>query len=84
FNASWTHQISERISLCIGGGYSLSSFQSTPTGTERSFSATAGASYLLSDTVSTVARYSFFNRSSNFAGRTFADNIFLLSLTKRF
>jgi len=84
FSAGWTHQISERTSLGLGGSYSLSSFETTPSGTERSFSATAGASYLLSDTVSTVARYSFFNRSSNFAGRTFADNIFLLSLTKRF
>lgn len=84
FNGSWTHQISERTTLGLGGGYTLSNFQTTPAGTEHFVSATAGASYLLTETLSTVARYSFFDRTSNFAGRSFTDNLFLVGLTKKF
>jgi len=84
FNGFWTHQISDRTTLGVGGGYSLSSFQTASPGTEHFISATAGASYLLTETLSTVARYSFFDRTSNFAGRSFTDNIFLVGLTKRF
>lgn len=84
FNVSWTHQVSERTSVGAGAGYTRSNFQTTPSGDENTFSASAGASYLLTSTVSTVARYAFFDRSSQFAGRSFTENVFLVGITKRF
>ncbi|MEO8715906.1 MAG: outer membrane beta-barrel protein, partial [Acetobacteraceae bacterium] len=84
FSASWNHQISDRTTLAVGGTYSRTTFQTAGSVNERFLSASAGASYLLTETLSTVARYSFFDRSSNFAGRSFTDNLFLVGLTKRF
>jgi uncharacterized protein (PEP-CTERM system associated) len=81
---SWTHLISERTSLGTSASYTLSTFHTTTTGTERFLAATAGVSYRLSETVSTIARYSFFDRNSNFAGRSFTDNVVLVGVTKRF
>lgn len=81
---SWTHLISERTSLGASASYTLSTYQAATPGTERFVAATAGVSYLLSETITTVARYSFFDRNSNFAGRSFTDNVVLLGITKRF
>ena len=68
FNGSWTHQISPRTTLGVGGGYTLTDYQTTPSGTEHFVSATAGASYLLTDAVD--RRALFVLRSHiKFAGR---------------
>ncbi len=84
FNVSWTHQVSDRTSVGAGGGYTMSTFQTAPSGNEHLVSASVGASYLITPTVSTVARYAFFDRSSQFAGRSFTENVFLVGVTKRF
>lgn len=84
FNVSWTHQVSQRTSVGVGGGYTMTTFQTTPSGTENFVNVGAGASYQITPTVSTVARYSFFDRSSQFAGRSFTENVFLVGVTKRF
>lgn len=84
FSVAWTHQLSQRTTLGVGGGYTMTTFQTTPSGTEHFVNATAGVSYLITPTVSTVARYAFFDRSSQFAGRSFTENVFLVGVTKRF
>ncbi len=84
FMGSWRHQVSERTTLGASASYTLTTFQTTLPGNERFVAATAGVSYRLSETLSTVARYSFFNRNSDFAGRSFVENVILIGVTKKF
>ncbi len=84
FTAAWTHQLSERTSLGASGSYTTTTVQTVSAGRERVVAATAGASYRLSETISTVARYTLLDRDSDYAGRSFTDNVFLVGITKRF
>ncbi len=82
--ASWTHLVSERTSVGAGASYTRLAFQTASAGHERVLGLTTGISYRLSETISTVARYSFLDRASEYAGRSFTDNIVVLGISKRF
>ncbi|MDQ2803415.1 MAG: outer membrane beta-barrel protein, partial [Pseudomonadota bacterium] len=82
--ASWLHQLSERTNLTAGASYSRTSLGTTTGGRERFLAASAGISYLLSETISTTARYTFFDRRSTFQDRSFDDNVVLLAVSKKF
>ena len=84
FGATWTHEVSARTSLGASASYTLTHYQTAAPGNERFVTATAGVSYRLSETLSTVARYSFLDRASDFAGRGFTENVVLLGVSKRF
>ena len=82
--ASWMHSMSERIRLGLVGSYTMTSFQTAPHGSERFVGGSVGLSYLLSESVSSVIRYTVYDRRSDYAERSFAENILLIGVTKRF
>ncbi len=84
FIASWIHDVSERTSVGASASYGRNSFSSTVSGGESFIAATAGVSYRVSESLTTTARYSYFDRWSDFAGRGFTDNIVLLGISKKF
>jgi uncharacterized protein (PEP-CTERM system associated) len=83
-SATWTHAVSERTRVGLSGSYTLTSFQTSPSRNESMVGGSAGITYLLSETLSSVARYTIYERASNYPGRSFAENIVLVGVTKRF
>lgn len=83
-SATWTHDVSERTRVGFSGSYTLTSFETTPSHNESLWGGSAGITYLLSETLSSVARYVIYERASDYPGRSFAENIVLVGVTKRF
>jgi uncharacterized protein (PEP-CTERM system associated) len=80
--AAWTHQISPDLVGTATASYSLGS----PLAGEHSNSlvASVGLQYILSETVSTFARYTFYDRQSSIAGDSFYQDLFLVGIVKQF
>jgi uncharacterized protein (PEP-CTERM system associated) len=79
---SWTRQFTADLKGTATVSYSLGS----PTAGEHSNSllASVGLQYILSETVSTFVRYSFYDRQSDIAGLSFYQDLVLVGITKQF
>jgi uncharacterized protein (PEP-CTERM system associated) len=79
---SWTHQFSPDLVLTATASASIGS----PTAGTSSKSYVAGLSlqYILTDTVSTFARYSFYDIQYSTGGQSWYQDIFLVGITKQF
>jgi uncharacterized protein (PEP-CTERM system associated) len=80
--ASWSHQISPDLIGTATASYSLGS----PLAGQHSNSlvASVGLQYILSETVSTFARYTFYDRQASIAGESFYQDLFLVGIVKQF
>lgn len=79
---SWAHQFSEALTMSTTGSYTSSHISSF--GNQQSLVASIAMQYLLSETLSAIARYSYFDRNSPGVGQTFTQNLFLVGLSKQF
>lgn len=79
---SWTHQLSEVLTLSSSAAFSTS--QIPGTGTQQSVAANIGMQYLISDTVAVSAQYSFLDRISNTPGLSFTQNMVIVGISKQF
>lgn len=79
---SWTHELSPDLVSVVSASYSTG----TPTAGNSSNSvvATASLQYLVSDTVTTFARYTFYDIQSSIAGQSWYQDIVLVGVTKQF
>jgi hypothetical protein len=80
--ASWVHQLSDVLTLSSGAAYGTS--RGFGTGDEQSVSASVGIQYLLTETWTTYARYSYFNQVSSTPGVGYYQNLVLVGVTKTF
>jgi uncharacterized protein (PEP-CTERM system associated) len=87
----WTHQLDTdtQTNLSFGGGTQklgsrFITVNQTAPANESFFTAQLAASRQLSETLSANAQYTYFDRSSDFPGRSYNQNVFLVGLTKRF
>lgn len=85
---TWTRQISEDLSMTSSGSYGVSSIngggRSGNTGQQTSLGANVGLQYLISQTLTTSVRYSYFKRGSSLPGQTIYQNLFLVAVNKQF
>jgi uncharacterized protein (PEP-CTERM system associated) len=81
--ASWTHSLSEDLSLSTSGSYGWRWFIE-PGGTNKFAALTGSLNYIISATVSTSLSYSLYDLNSTQAGQTEYQDIILLSITKTF
>ena len=88
-SVGWMRELRPDMSLSASASYSLID-RSTGTaaggggGTDKSLSTAVGLQYVLSDTATASARYTFFGRESRIPGYGLFENILLLGLTKQF
>jgi uncharacterized protein (PEP-CTERM system associated) len=80
---AWTHELSPDMTLSTSASYSLVR-RSGNLGTDSSLSTAVGLQYILSESTSLSARYSFFDRISKIPGYTLYENILILGVTKQF
>ena len=81
-SGSWTHLLNPDLVLTATASASIGS----PTAGTSSKSYVAGVSlqYILSETVSTFARYSFYDIQSSAGGQSWYQDVFLVGITKQF
>ena len=79
---SWTHQISDALTLSSSLSYSATDFPGT--GNFRSIGANSSLQYRLSETISLNMRYSYFKRYSPVPGQDVYQNMALVSISKQF
>ncbi len=79
---TWTHQVSEALTLSSAGSYSISRI--TNSGNQNSAAVSVGAQYLITQTLAATANYSFFDRISSTQGQSYYQNLVLFGLTKQF
>ncbi len=84
----WQHQINEDLSTNAYATYGRQNGQQVVFGLggeiEDTYSAQASVRYNFTPTLSGIAQYTFVDRISNFPGRSFTQNVFLLGLSKQF
>lgn len=87
-NAVWTGSVMWMRQFTADFSGTASAFYSvgTPVAGEHlnSLVVSLGVQYVLSESVSTFARYSFYNRQSNLAGESMYEDIVLVGITKQF
>jgi uncharacterized protein (PEP-CTERM system associated) len=81
--ATWTHTLSEDLSLSASGSYGWRWFIE-PGGTNKFTALSAVLNYAISATVSTSLSYAFYDLNSTQAGQSEYQDIIILSLTKTF
>ena len=81
--ASWSHSLSEDLTLNASGSYGLRWFVD-PGGNNKFIAVTASLSYALSATVSTSLSYAFYDLTSTQAGQSEYQDVIVLSITKTF
>jgi len=81
--ASWTHSISDDLTLSASGSYGLRWFID-PGGTNKFAAFTTSLNYTLSATVTTSLSYAFYDLNSTQAGQSEYQDIVILSITKTF
>lgn len=79
---SWTHELSPDLIGSTTASYSLGS--PTLGSTTRSLVGMVSLQYILSDTLSTFARYTFYDVQSDTAGQSWYQDLFLVGFTKQF
>jgi len=79
---TWLHQVSETLSISSSASYSASNVSSS--GNQQSLAASVAMQYLISETVTVIARYAYFNRQSNTPGQSFYQNLVLVGISKQF
>lgn len=79
---SWTHELSPNLTMSAAAYYSLG----TPSGSIRQNSIAAGVSgqYRLSETVSSFARYAYYQRQAASSALSMYQDLFLVGITKQF
>ncbi len=86
--AGWQHQINDDTTTGLYFSYGRQEglqFLSVGGGdNEDTYSAQASLRYSFTPTLSGVAQYTFTDRVSNFVGRSYTQNVFLLGLSKQF
>jgi uncharacterized protein (PEP-CTERM system associated) len=86
--ATWTHQLSEVLSMSSTASYGVSDFDNVPAsqggGRQTSIGVSVGMQYLISPTLAASMRYSYFERGSGVPGQDIYQNLFLVSLNKTF
>ena len=83
-NAGFTHQFSELMSGAIFGTYGARFSSNAAAGTDHFLSSSASLSYIFSPTLTGAARYTFYDLISQTPGRSYIQNVFILSLSKQF
>ena len=85
---TWIHQINESLSLNATGSYGLNSVNggaaAGSTGRLTSLGAAVGMQYLLSQTLTTFVRYTYFARLSDRPDQSIYQNLFLVGINKQF
>jgi hypothetical protein len=87
---SWVRSLSEDLTLNSNASYGISNVtggSSTPgagTGRQTSIGASVGLQYMLSQTLATNVRYSYFIRESPLPDQTIYQNLFLVGINKQF
>src|SRR5580658_8711170 len=81
--ASWTHSLSEDLSLNTSGSYGIRWFVD-PGGNNKFLSVTASLNYTISATVSTSLSYAFYDLTSTQPGQSEYQDVIILSITKTF
>jgi len=85
----WVHSIREDLTLNSGASYGRSNVTGgntggPGTGQQTSVGATVGLQYMLSQTLATTVRYSYFLRASPLPDQTIYQNLFLVGINKQF
>jgi uncharacterized protein (PEP-CTERM system associated) len=84
---NWTHELSTNL---VASGIASASIGNPSTNgaaggaSSKTFVVTASLQYIISDTVSTFARYSFYDVQSTTAGQSWYQDLFLVGITKQF
>jgi len=84
---TWTHQIKEDLSLNSSAAYGTNTITAPTgagTGRQRSVAANVGLQYVLSQTVTTTAQYTFYEQFNPLPGQTIYQNVFLVGINKQF
>ncbi len=87
---SWIRSLSEALTLNSSATYGISnvtggsSTASAGTGRQTSIGASVGLQYMLSQTLATNVRYSYFIRESPLPDQTIYQNLFLVGINKQF
>ncbi len=79
---TWVHQFSEDLTMSNSASYGTS--KQSNSGTLKSIGLSTSLQYALSETVSTFARYAYFDRISSAPGQTIYQNLVMVGLTKQF
>jgi uncharacterized protein (PEP-CTERM system associated) len=81
-SAVWTHEISPVLTTTASAAVSVGS--PTAGNSQRSLVLGLSLQYILSETVTTFARYSFYDVRSDVAGQSWYQDLFLVGISKQF
>jgi uncharacterized protein (PEP-CTERM system associated) len=81
-NVSWTHELTPDLVSTATAAFS----SGTPTAgsSSKSYVASVSLQYILTETVTTFARYTFYDVQSSTAGASWYQDLFLVGITKQF
>ena len=83
-SASWGHDLSEDLRSSVFAQYGTRSAKGLFKSDEQTFVGSASLTYLLSETLSGTAQYSFTRTTSNVEGGSLTENLVVLGLRKTF
>jgi uncharacterized protein (PEP-CTERM system associated) len=84
---TWTHDLAQDLQSNVYVGYGEQNFGQqvgVGSGNERFTSVQASLTKAFTDTLSGIIQYTYSDRRSNIPGQTYAQNIFLIGITKHF